>query len=94
MLFFKMTDVVLQFLFCNHRLSNQMLCQYHAGNPNPDRIKTWYSVVGRSFLLLAQISPKLVNKVKKNNHHRLTPKISPGIIITAFAAQLANSTVL
>jgi hypothetical protein len=50
--------------------------------------------VGSSFLLLAQIRVRLVNKVKKNNHHILIPKIKPGIIIMALAAQLKNSTVL
>jgi hypothetical protein len=50
--------------------------------------------VGSSFLLLAQIRVRLVNNVKKNNHHILIPKIKPGIIIMALAAQLKNSTVL
>jgi hypothetical protein len=50
--------------------------------------------VGRSFLLLAQISVKLVNKVKKYNHQICIPKIKPGTIIIAFADQLANSTIL
>jgi hypothetical protein len=50
--------------------------------------------VGKNFLLLAHISAKLVAKVKKYKYQRLIPKINPGIIITAFAAQLMNSTVL
>jgi hypothetical protein len=50
--------------------------------------------VGNNFLLEAHIKDKLVNKVKKNNHQRLIPNISPGIIIIAFAPQLKNSTVL
>jgi len=50
--------------------------------------------VGSSFLLLAHIRDKLVAKVKKYNHHMLIPKISPGMIIIALAAQLKNSTVL
>jgi hypothetical protein len=50
--------------------------------------------VGNNFLLEAHIKAKLVSKVRKNNHHKLIPNIRPGIIITAFAAQLKNSTVL
>jgi hypothetical protein len=50
--------------------------------------------VGNNFLLDAHISAKLVNKVKKYNHHKLIPNIRPGIIIIAFAPQLKNSTVL
>jgi len=50
--------------------------------------------VGNNFLLDAHINAKLVANVKKNNHHRLIPNISPGIIIIAFAPQLKNSTVL
>lgn len=48
--------------------------------------------VGSNFLLLAQIKVRLVNKVKKNNHHMLMPNISPGTMITALAAHEANST--
>ena len=48
--------------------------------------------VGKSFLLDAHISVRLVSNVRKNNHHIDTPKINPGIMITALAAQLANST--
>jgi hypothetical protein len=50
--------------------------------------------VGNSFLFDAQIRVKLVSRVKKYNHHTLTPKIKPGIIIMALAAQEANSTML
>jgi hypothetical protein len=50
--------------------------------------------VGSSFLLLAQISDRLVAKVKKYNHHTLMPKIKPGMMIMALAVQDANSTVL
>jgi hypothetical protein len=50
--------------------------------------------VGRSFLLLAQISVRLVKSVKKNNHQICIPNINPGIMITALAAQLENSTML
>jgi hypothetical protein len=50
--------------------------------------------VGKNFLLLAQINARLVASVKKNNHHKLTPKINPGTIIIAFDAQETNSTVL
>jgi hypothetical protein len=50
--------------------------------------------VGRSFLLLAHINVKLVNSVRKNSHHIEMPKISPGTMIMAFAAQEANSTIL
>jgi hypothetical protein len=50
--------------------------------------------VGSSFLLLAQIRVRDVARVKKYNHQIWIPKIRPGIIITAFAVQLANSTVL
>jgi hypothetical protein len=50
--------------------------------------------VGNSFRLLAQINVRLVNKVRKNSHHTLMPKIKPGTMITALAAQDRNSTVL
>jgi hypothetical protein len=50
--------------------------------------------VGKSFLLLAQISVRLVAKVKKYNHQTLMPKINPGIMIIALAVQDANSTTL
>jgi hypothetical protein len=50
--------------------------------------------VGNSFLFDAQISVRLVAKVKKNSHQTLMPKISPGTMITAFAAQDKNSTIL
>jgi hypothetical protein len=50
--------------------------------------------VGSNFLLLAQMRDSEVARVKKYNHQSWIPKISPGMMITAFAAQLANSTVL
>ena len=50
--------------------------------------------VGNNFLLLAQINERLVAKVKKYNHQICIPKINPGTMITALAAQLRNSTVL
>jgi len=50
--------------------------------------------VGNNFLLLAHISVRLVTNVKKYNHQILIPNMSPGMIITALAAQLKNSTVL
>ena len=50
--------------------------------------------VGNSFFSLAQISVRLVNSVKKNNHQMLMPKINPGIMMQAFAAHDRNSTVL
>jgi hypothetical protein len=50
--------------------------------------------VGNSFLLLAHISVKLVNNVKKYNHQSCIPKINPGIIMIAFANHEANSTIL
>jgi hypothetical protein len=50
--------------------------------------------VGSSFLLLAQIKVRLVARVKKNNHQMLIQNINPGRIITAFAIQLKNSTIL
>jgi hypothetical protein len=50
--------------------------------------------VGNNFLLEAHIKAKLVSKVKKNKYHKDIPNIKPGIIITAFALQLKNSTVL
>jgi hypothetical protein len=50
--------------------------------------------VGNSFFSLAQISDRLVTRVKKYNHHTEIPKIRPGIMIIALAVQEANSTVL
>lgn len=50
--------------------------------------------VGNNFLFDAHINARLVSKVKKNNHHKLMPNISPGIMIIAFETQLKNSTVL
>jgi hypothetical protein len=50
--------------------------------------------VGNSFLFEAQISVRLVQRVRKYNHHMLMPKIKPGTMITALAAQDRNSTVL
>jgi hypothetical protein len=50
--------------------------------------------VGRSFFSDAHINVRLVNKVKKYSHHTEIPKIKPGIIMQALAAQDANSTVL
>ena len=50
--------------------------------------------VGNSFLFDAQIKVRLVNNVKKNNHHICMPKIKPGTMIMALAAQDANSTIL
>ena len=50
--------------------------------------------VGRSFFSDAQINVRLVNRVKKYNHHTVMPKINPGTMMTALAAQLKNSTVL
>jgi hypothetical protein len=50
--------------------------------------------VGKSFFSDAQISVNDVNSVKKYSHHTLMPKIKPGTMIMALAAQDANSTVL
>jgi hypothetical protein len=50
--------------------------------------------VGNSFLLLAHMSVRLVNRVRKNSHQIDIPNISPGTMITALAAQDANSTML
>jgi hypothetical protein len=50
--------------------------------------------VGKSFRFDAQINVRLVNRVRKNNHQMLIPKIKPGTMIMAFAAQEANSTIL
>jgi hypothetical protein len=50
--------------------------------------------VGSNFFSLAQISVRLVAKVKKYNHQICIPNIKPGTIIQALAAQLKNSTVL
>jgi hypothetical protein len=50
--------------------------------------------VGNSFFSLAHISVRLVARVKKYSHQMVTPKIKPGTIIVALAAQDKNSTVL
>jgi hypothetical protein len=50
--------------------------------------------VGKSFFSDAHISVRLVNRVKKYSHHMLMPKIKPGTMMQALAAQDANSTVL
>ena len=50
--------------------------------------------VGSNFLLEAHINVKLVNNVKKYNHHNCILNIKPGTIIIAFANQLKNSTML
>jgi len=50
--------------------------------------------VGSSFLLDAQMRAREVPRVKKYSHQREIPKINPGTIITAFANQDTNSTVL
>jgi hypothetical protein len=50
--------------------------------------------VGNSFLLLAQISVRLVHNVKKYNHQSWIPKTSPGMIIMALASHDAASTIL
>jgi hypothetical protein len=50
--------------------------------------------VGNSFLLLAQINVRLVKSATMYNCHMLIPKISAGIIIAAFAIQLAASITL
>jgi hypothetical protein len=50
--------------------------------------------VGKSFFSLAHISVRLVARVKKYSHQMVTPKIKPGTIIVALAAQDKNSTVL
>ena len=50
--------------------------------------------VGNSFFSLAQISVNDVAKVKKYNHHIEIPNIKPGMMMQAFAAHDANSTVL
>jgi hypothetical protein len=50
--------------------------------------------VGKSFLFDAHIKVKLVNRVRKNNHQMEMPKIKPGTMIAALAAQDRNSTVL
>jgi hypothetical protein len=50
--------------------------------------------VGSSFFSEAQISVNEVNSVKKYSHHTLIPKINPGTMIQALAAQDANSTAL
>jgi hypothetical protein len=50
--------------------------------------------VGKSFLFDAQISVRLVSRVKKYSHQTEMPNISPGMIITALANQDANSTML
>jgi hypothetical protein len=50
--------------------------------------------VGSSFFSEAHINVNDVNRVKKYSHHMLIPKINPGTMIAALAAQDANSTVL
>jgi hypothetical protein len=50
--------------------------------------------VGNSFRSEAQISVNDVSSVKKYSHHMLMPKIKPGTMIAALAAQDANSTML
>jgi hypothetical protein len=50
--------------------------------------------VGKSFLFDAQIRVKLVTKVRKKNHHTLTPKINPGTIIMALVSHDRPSTML
>ena len=50
--------------------------------------------VGKAFLRLAHINVNEVISVKKYNHQILMPKINPGTMIMALAAQLKNSTVL
>jgi hypothetical protein len=50
--------------------------------------------VGRSLRFDAQIRVKLVNRVRKNNHHTDIPNINPGTIIIAFVNQDAASTIL
>jgi hypothetical protein len=50
--------------------------------------------VGSSFFSLAHIRVRLVHSVKKYSHHMLMPKIKPGTMIQALAAQDANSTML
>jgi hypothetical protein len=50
--------------------------------------------VGKSFFSEAQISVNDVSSVKKYSHHTLIPKIKPGTIIQALAAQDRNSTIL
>jgi hypothetical protein len=50
--------------------------------------------VGSSFFSEAHISVNEVARVKKYSHHMEMPKIKPGTMIQALAAQEANSTVL
>jgi UDP-N-acetylglucosamine enolpyruvyl transferase len=50
--------------------------------------------VGNNFFSEAHISVKDVSRVKKNSHQIVTPKINPGTMIVALAAQDKNSTVL
>jgi hypothetical protein len=50
--------------------------------------------VGSNLRLDAQINAREVNRVKKYSHHKETPKINPGTIITPFANHERNSTVL
>jgi hypothetical protein len=50
--------------------------------------------VGKSFLLLAQISVMLVINVKMYSCQMLTPNIKPGTIMIALANQLAASMTL
>jgi hypothetical protein len=50
--------------------------------------------VGKSFFSDAHIRVRLVHSVKKYNHHMEIPKIRPGMMMQALAAQDANSTIL
>jgi hypothetical protein len=50
--------------------------------------------VGNSFFSDAQIKVNDVNSVKKYSHQTDIPKIKPGTMIMALAAQDKNSTVL
>jgi hypothetical protein len=50
--------------------------------------------VGKSFFSEAQIKVNDVNSVKKYSHQTDIPKIKPGTMIMALAAQDKNSTVL
>jgi hypothetical protein len=50
--------------------------------------------VGSSFFSDAQISVNEVSSVKKYSHQTDIPKIKPGTMIMALAAQDRNSTVL
>ena len=50
--------------------------------------------VGNNFRLLAHISVRLVNSVKKNNHQTLISNINPGTMIMALVNHEAASTML